>query len=514
VTAKKAILIIMDGWGWREDEDYNAVRMAQTPNVDRLWDTYPHTLINGSGPYVGLPEGQMGNSEVGHLNLGAGRVVFQDIVRIDRAIADGSFAANPVLGQAMATARGKTLHLCGLLSDGGVHSHERHLYALLRLARDEGVERVFVHAILDGRDTPPHNGVVYLERLQAQMDEIGVGKIASVVGRYYCMDRDRRWERTQRAYDLLVSGEGVAFEDAVAGVQRSYDNGVTDEFVEPIVITENGTARATLGQGDTFLFFNFRADRARQIARALCDDPFEGFDRGAPVPLHYVCMTRYEEAFALPVVFAPVSRRNILAEVAAAAGKRSLRIAETEKYAHVTYFFNGGEEQEWPGETRAMIPSPRVATYDLQPEMSALELTDRLLEEIDSDRHDYIICNYANPDMVGHTGVLAAAVKACETVDTCVGRVIEALDLERYIAIVTADHGNADEMFDYTTNGPHTAHTTNPVPCILVDPGYNGPLITDGALKDIAPTILNYLGVPIPDEMTGLDLRADAPSPD
>jgi len=511
VKPKKAILIIMDGWGWREEEDYNAVRMAQTPNVDRLWDTYPHTLINGSGPYVGLPEGQMGNSEVGHLNLGAGRVVHQDIVRIDRSIENGSFGENPVLKEAMATARGKTLHLCGLLSDGGVHSHERHLYALLRLARAEGIDRVFVHAILDGRDTPPHNGAVYLERLQSQMDEIGVGKIASVVGRYYGMDRDRRWERTQLAYDLLVGGRGARFEDPVVGVQQSYDSGVTDEFVEPIVITEDGAPRATVGDGDTFLFFNFRADRARQITRALCGDPFEGFDRARLLRLHYVCMTRYEESFTFPVAFAPVSRPNILAEVAAAAGKKSLRIAETEKYAHVTYFFNGGEEQEWPGETRALIPSPKVATYDLQPEMSAFELSDRLLEEIRSDRHDYIICNYANPDMVGHTGVLEAAIEACETVDTCVGRVIDALDLERYVAIVTADHGNADEMFDYTTNGPHTAHTTNPVPCILVDPSYKGALISDGALKDIAPTILNYLGVAIPEEMTGLDLRADMP---
>jgi len=509
MSARKALLIIMDGWGWREDKDGNAVRLASTPNVDRLWDQYPHTLINGSGPFVGLPEGQMGNSEVGHLNLGAGRVVYQDIVRIDRAIADGSFMANDALTAGIDDAAGGTVHLMGLLSDGGVHSHEDHLHALLDMAARRGAANVCVHAILDGRDTPPHNGVKYLENLQRKIDEVGTGRIASVVGRYYCMDRDKRWDRVERAYDLYTRGDGNAFSDAISGVEASYAADITDEFVEPIVVTDgDGKPSGLITEGDTVIFFNFRADRAREITHAFTDTAFSGFRRKSHPQVNWVCMTRYEEVFTLPVAFAPQQRHNILGEVAAAAGKKSLRIAETEKYAHVTYFFNGGEETEFEGETRALIPSPKVATYDLKPEMSAGELTDRLVAEIEADTHDYIICNYANADMVGHTGVLEAAIKACETVDTCVGRVIDSLDLDRWVAIVTADHGNSDEMFDYVNGGPHTAHTTNPVPCILVDPSYNGALIEGGALKDIAPTICNYLGIPLPEEMTGDDLRA------
>ncbi|MCH7548431.1 MAG: 2,3-bisphosphoglycerate-independent phosphoglycerate mutase [Candidatus Krumholzibacteriota bacterium] len=505
MSTRKVILIIMDGWGWREEEDGNAVLLADTPNVDHLWKEYPHTLINGSGPFVGLPEGQMGNSEVGHLNLGAGRIVRQDFVRIDRAIAQGSFFENDVLLEGMNVVREEgTLHLIGLLSDGGVHSHEEHLYALLRMAAGRGVARVSVHAVLDGRDTPPHNGTKYIAALEGKMREIGVGAVATVVGRYYCMDRDRRWERTQRAYDLFTRGQGIRFPSAVAGVEENYANGVTDEFVEPIVVADS-----FVEDGDTAIFFNFRADRARQIIRAFNDDDFTSFERKVRPKARWICMTRYDERFTLPVAFPPETRRNILAEVMSAQGKKSLRIAETEKYAHVTYFFNGGGEREYPGEDRIMIPSPRVATYDLKPQMSAKELTDRLIDEIESDVHDYIICNYANADMVGHTGVLEAAVVACETVDACVGRVIDSLDLDRWVAIVTADHGNADEMIDYVNGGPHTAHTTNPVPCILVDPTYKGALIEGGALQDIAPTICNYLGVARPEEMTGSDLRVD-----
>jgi 2,3-bisphosphoglycerate-independent phosphoglycerate mutase len=512
MKTKKALLIIMDGWGWREDTDANAVRMARTPTVDALWETYPHTLIQGSGLFVGLPDGQMGNSEVGHLNLGAGRVVNQDIVRIDRAITDGSFFSNEALVGAMNAARerGGALHLVGLLSDGGVHSHQHHLHALVRMASQHGVSRVFVHAILDGRDTPPHNGARYLVLLRDALEGSGVGRIASVVGRYYCMDRDKRWQRTERAYDLMTLGTGTRTADPREAVEASYQDGITDEFVEPIVVTgEDGKPVAAINDGDAVIFFNFRADRARQITHALNDDDFGGFERKKRVNVHYVCMTHYEDAFDLPEAFPPEHRRNILAEVGAAAGKTTLRIAETEKYAHVTYFFNGGEEQVHEGETRILVPSPKVATYDLQPEMSAAGVASKLIEEIKADRHDYIICNFANPDMVGHTGVLEAAIKACETVDSCVARVLGAVDLDRTVVIVTADHGNCEQMVDYINGGPHTAHTTNPVPCVLVDPDYKGKLIEGGALKDIAPTILNYLGVPVPQEMTGDDLRAD-----
>ena len=506
----RTMLIIMDGWGWREAEEGNAVRLARTPHVDALMAHYPSTLIQASGPWVGLPEGQMGNSEVGHLNLGAGRVVYQDIMRIHRAVEDGSFFENPVLVRAMETARGHTLHLMGLVSDGGVHSHIDHLVALLRMAHELGVERVAVHAILDGRDTSPHGGAGYLRTLGERMAAIGTGRVASVVGRYYAMDRDRRWERTRRAWALYALGEGERATDPVAAVEASYARDVTDEFVEPVCIVDDaGTPRATVRDDDVVVFFNFRADRARQITRAFTEASFDGFERPVTPRVHWVCMTRYDETFDLPVVFPPESMRNILAEVTAAAGRRSLRIAETEKYAHVTYFFNGGDETAWPGETRILVPSPKVATYDLQPEMSAREVTERLLAELASDRHDWIVCNFANPDMVGHTGVLEAAIRACETVDACVGRVIEALDLGRWRAIVTADHGNADVMIDPDTGAPHTAHTTSPVPCILVDPDYRGELVDDGSLRDIAPTMLNWMGIDPPPQMTGRDLRRD-----
>lgn len=507
---KKPLLIIMDGWGWRNESDGNAVRQAKTPVFDELWNTRPRTLVHCSGPHVGLPEGQMGNSEVGHLNLGAGRVVYQDIVRIDRAIEDGSFFDNEVLAAAMEAGKGGALHLMGLLSDGGVHSRQQHLDALLDMARRRGVDRVYVHAVLDGRDTPPHNGIKYLAALDEQIEQIGVGRIATVVGRYYCMDRDERWDRIERAYDLYTAGTGERTQDVADAMKRSYDRGVTDEFVEPVVVVEGGEPVGPVREGDSIIFFNFRADRARQITRAFKDRSFDRFERRVdPARLDYACMTEYDETFGLPVAFAPESYKNILAAVASAKGKKSLRIAETEKYAHVTYFFNGGVEEPYPGETRILVPSPRVATYDLQPEMSAEEVCDRLIEEIRSDQHDYIVCNFANPDMVGHTGVMEAAVKAVETVDSCVGRILDELDPAHHAAIVTADHGNAEDMVDYENGGPQTAHTTNPVPCILVDSDYDGSLIEGGALRDFAPTICHYLGVDVPEEMTGKDLRAE-----
>jgi 2,3-bisphosphoglycerate-independent phosphoglycerate mutase len=500
----------MDGWGWREETDGNAIRQARTPVFDELWSSRPRTLVHCSGPYVGLPEGQMGNSEVGHLNLGAGRIVFQDIVRIARSIEDGSFFDNEVLARAMDAGENGSFHLIGLLSDGGVHSHQDHLYALLKMAKRRGLERVFVHAVLDGRDTPPHNGIKYLEQLERKLKEIGVGKIASVVGRYYCMDRDQRWDRNKRAYDLMTLGTGEKTTDIEAAMKRSYQKDVTDEFVEPIVVVDGeGRPVGSVKDGDSILFFNFRADRARQITRAFTDSDFEHYPLHVdPTTIHYTCMTEYDETFNLPVAFAPEIYPNILASVAADAGKKSLRIAETEKYAHVTYFFNGGVEKTYPGENRILIPSPKVATYDLQPEMSAGEVCSKLIGEIKSDKNDYIVCNFANPDMVGHTGVMEAAVKAIETVDECVGRVIESLDPARHVAIITADHGNAEDMIDYENGGPQTAHTTNPVPCILVDSDYDGALIEGGSLRDFAPTICNYMGVPVPDEMTGSDLRA------
>lgn len=508
---KKVVLLILDGWGWREEEDGNAILLADTPNMDRLWATYPHTLINASGTFVGLPEGLMGNSEVGHLNLGAGRVVYQDISRIDRAIADGSLFENEALVGIMKAAKkgGVALHFMGLLSDGGVHSHQEHLYSLVRMAKQIGLSKVKIHAILDGRDTPPHHGLKYLKKLDDELRSIGVGEIATVVGRYYCMDRDKRWERVQRAYDMLTAGLGTEAADFETAVKTSYDKDVTDEFVEPIVLTdESGGPRGTIQEGDAVIFFNFRADRAREITRALTEDRFEGFTRRKFPRTRFVCMTQYDESFDLPAAFGPETMENILAQVVADAGKTSLRLAETEKYAHVTYFFSGGVEKEYPGEKRILVPSPKVATYDLKPEMSAPEVAGALVEAIKSGAYDFIVCNFANGDMVGHTGVLDAAIKAAETVDQCLGRAFEVLDLEKTVVIVTSDHGNAEQMIDYENGGPHTAHTTNPVPCILVDKEYKGRLIENGALRDIAPTVCRYLGLGVPAEMTGVDLRA------
>jgi 2,3-bisphosphoglycerate-independent phosphoglycerate mutase len=506
-------LVVLDGWGHREETEANAVALANTPFFDRLWAEFPNTLIHASEERVGLPAGQMGNSEVGHLNLGAGRVVYQDIVRISKAIRDGEFARNPVLGRAMDTARenGKALHLIGLLSDGGVHSLPTHLYALLEMARDRGLSRVFVHPFFDGRDTPPTSGVHHLRDLQAKMEEIGVGRVATVAGRYFAMDRDNRWDRTERAFRALVRSEGKESSDPVAAVSRSYEAGKTDEFIEPVVIRQDDRPVGPISEGDSVLFFNFRADRARQLTRALTQEDFDRFPRPERLGLTFVCMTSYDASFSLPVAFPAQARNNLLADIFASRGIRNLRIAETEKYAHVTYFFNGGVEKVFPGESRILVPSPSVPTYDLQPEMSAYEVAERAVAEVGSGRHDALILNFANGDMVGHTGILSAAIRAIEAVDENLRRVVEKVWEMGGVTLVTADHGNAEQMVDPDTGGPHTAHTTNPVPLILADPQGKGmTLRSDRALEDIAPTILMMLGISAPPEMTGEDVRQAA----
>lgn len=508
---RRTVLIVMDGWGLRDAVEGNAVRQASTPVFDKLWAEFPHTTLDPHGAAVGLPDGQMGNSEVGHLNLGAGRIVHQDIVRISKSIESGEFFENPVLVSAFDAAKGGgRLHLLGLVSSGGVHSHQDHLYALVEMARRRGVGDVFVHALMDGRDTSPTGGREFLAELEKVLVAAGIGRIATVVGRYFCMDRDKRWDRVKRAYDMLTRGVGNRTTNAGDALRRSYDLGVTDEFVEPIVVVDSGGEPvATIRDGDAVIFFNFRADRARQITRALTDDAFDGFERAVFPRIRFVSMTEYDKRLHLPAAFPPVRMKNILGEVSSRAGLTNLRIAETEKYAHVTYFFNGGNEVEYPGEERILIPSPKVATYDMKPDMSAFELADTLVRVLAERGHDFVVCNFANPDMVGHSGILEAAVQAVEAVDKCVGRVLAALDLERDVAIVTSDHGNAEMMIDPENHGPQTAHTTNPVPCILVDRHYRGKLIEGGSLKEIAPTMCAYLGIATPQEMTGRDLRAD-----
>ncbi len=504
-------LIILDGWGYRDEKKANAIKLASTPFYDSLLEKYPHTLIHASEERVGLPAGQMGNSEVGHLNIGAGRVVYQEIVRINKAIETGEFFENVALLSAMRKAkeRGKALHLIGLLSDGGVHSMNTHLYAIIRMARDVGVPRIYVHALLDGRDTPPRSGAGYVRELKEELEKIGAGEIATVMGRYYGMDRDNRWERTERAYRAIVFGEGKLSDDPVKAVEESYEEDVTDEFVEPVVIVKEGKPVGSIQRGDSIIFYNFRADRARQLTRALALPEFDRFDRGEFLEPEFVCMTLYDETFDLPVAFPPHSMKNILAEVFAHHKIRNLRIAETEKYAHVTYFFNGGEEKIFESERRILIPSPSVPTYDLKPEMSAYEVADRAVSELKSGNIDVMILNFANPDMVGHTGVLEAAIKAIEAVDTNLQKVVNCVHSLGGVALVTADHGNAEIMVDPETGQPHTAHTTDPVPFILADPDYRGTLKEDRALEDIAPTMLNILGIPVPPEMTGQDIRSD-----
>ena len=493
-------LIIMDGFGLANASDDNAVSLAQTPVLDRLFREYANTTLSASGLDVGLPDGQMGNSEVGHTNIGGGRVVFQDLPRISRAIDDGSFFKNEAYNKAMDNClkNGSSLHLYGLLSDGGVHSHIQHLFALLQMAKDKGLEKVYVHCFLDGRDVSPTSGKGFVQELCDKCAEIGVGKIATVMGRYYAMDRDKRWERVQMAYDAMVYGEGIHNADPVDAVAKSYANGVTDEFVEPVVCDSEGT----IGDNDSVIFFNFRPDRAREITRAIVDPEFDGFQREF-FPTTYVCNTEYDASMPNVLVAWPrVAVKNGLGEYLSSMGMTQLRIAETEKYAHVTFFFNGGVEKQYPGEDRVLVPSPKVATYDLQPEMSAFEVCDKCVERIESGAYDVIILNFANCDMVGHTGVLEAAVKAVETVDTCVGKVVEATLKMGGIAMITADHGNAEDM-KQEDGSPMTAHTTNPVPFILCGAGSE---LRTGRLADIAPTILDVLGLACPPEMYGRTL--------
>lgn len=497
-------LLILDGWGIGTPGDTSdAIHGAKTPCMDQLLATCPNTRLNASGGAVGLPDGQMGNSEVGHLNIGAGRIVYQELTRITKAIADGDFFSNPVFLAATDNVKktGGALHLMGLVSDGGVHSHNRHLYALLELAKREGIERVYVHAFLDGRDVPPSSAVGYLEELEAKMAEIGVGKIATVSGRYFAMDRDKRWERVEKAYRAMVNRDGVAAQTAVDAVKASYEAGQTDEFVLPSVI--DGGER--IAEGDSVIFFNFRPDRARQLTRTFSDASFDGFDReGGFMKLYFATMTQYEETLTVEVAYRPQYLKNTLGEVIAAAGLKQLRIAETEKYAHVTFFFNGGDETPNEGEDRILVASPKVATYDLQPEMSAYEVTDKVVAQIEQNTYDFIILNFANCDMVGHTGVFDAAVKAVETVDTCVGRVVEAMQKNGGIVCITADHGNADCMVDEKTGEAFTAHTTNQVPFIVVGAGEG--TLQEGKLSDIAPTMLALVGMDCPPEMNGDNL--------
>jgi 2,3-bisphosphoglycerate-independent phosphoglycerate mutase len=514
LNKRPVALIILDGFGYSPNTEGNAIALAQTPYLDQYLAKYQHTLIEGSGERVGLPCGQFGNSEVGHMNMGAGRVVQMDITRIDEAISKGTFFENPTLCAAVDAGKQTALHLFGLVSDGGVHSMNTHLYALLQLAAQRGVENVYVHCFTDGRDTAPTSGKGYVAELMAKMREIGVGRVASVCGRYYAMDRDNRWERTKRAYDMLTKAEGQQATDPLAAIQASYDNGVTDEFIEPIVITHTDGQPpqpvATVNPGDSIIFFNFRADRARQLTRAFTGLNFDGFERERIQPLHYATFTQYDRSFNTPIVFPPISLQHILADVLAQLGVTNLRIAETEKYAHVTYFFNGGVEAPFPHESRILVPSPKVATYDLQPEMNAFQVTDKICRALDEDETDVYIINFANADMVGHTGKLEAAIKAVEALDTCLGWVIGTIERVGGSAIITADHGNCEQMIDPETGGPHTAHTNNPVPFILCDKQFKGTLREGGALEDVAPTVLELLGLEKSAEMTGRSLMIHA----
>jgi 2,3-bisphosphoglycerate-independent phosphoglycerate mutase len=507
---KTQMLIILDGWGIGEDEPTNAVMVADTPFLDRLQTTYPSTRLRCSGADVGLPAGIMGNSEVGHMNIGAGRIVYQDLMRIDKAIEDGSFSENDRLCSAMDAVRerGTALHLMGLVSDGGVHSQLTHLLALISMAKQRGVTKIFVHAILDGRDTPPDSGAGYLQQLQEHIKAVGGGVIASICGRYYAMDRDKRWERVEKAFRLYTEGEGRSETDPVAAVTSAYERGETDEFVQPVAIVDaQGNAVGTVADGDGIVFFNFRADRAREITRAFTEKDFSGFQRRVlPDLAGYTTMTLYDETFDLPLVFGPEHLEMILGEVISRHGLRQLRIAETEKYAHVTYFFNGGEETPFENEDRCLIPSPRhVATYDQQPEMSAPQVTEEVVERLDSGRYDFIVLNFANMDMVGHTGVMAAAVKACETVDRCLEEIVDKLLAQGGTALVTADHGNSEKMAA-ADGKPYTAHTTNPVRLLLVDDNRRSAKLREGRLGDIAPTLLELMGLEQPAQMTGRSL--------
>jgi 2,3-bisphosphoglycerate-independent phosphoglycerate mutase len=505
------VLVVLDGWGLRPEREHNAIALAQKPVYDALIDRYPHARLVASGEAVGLPAGQMGNSEVGHMNMGAGRVVYQDLTRIDKSIIDGDFFTNPTLVAAMDRCGGDrhALHLVGLMSDGGVHSHTRHLYALVHMASRRKVQRLFVHVITDGRDTSPTGGRGYAGELEDVLRRSGTGRIASVSGRYFAMDRDRRWDRTKLAYDAIVRGRDVdRGRSSSEIIERSYASGVTDEFMRPCLITDaNDGAIGRFEADDSVIFFNFRADRMRQITSAIAFDEFTGFDRVEHPHVACTTMTEYDQTYNLPVAFTTDQFSGSLAEVLQSYGVPNLRLAETEKYAHVTYFFNCGEERPYKGEERLLVPSPKVATYDLKPEMSAVGITDALVADIEQRRHAAVICNFANADMVGHTGRLDAAIAAVQTLDACLGRIATAVQQAGGILLVTADHGNAEQMWDTELNAPHTAHTSNPVPIILVDDQARGRRLRDGSLRDVAPTILGLLGLEPATEMTGSDLR-------
>ncbi len=506
---RPTVLLILDGYGFREEKEHNAIALADTPVMDRLMKECPFVLGNASGLAVGLPEGQMGSSEVGHLNMGAGRIVYQDLTRITKEIEEGGFFENEALLKAINNAKenGTSLHLYGLLSDGGVHSHNSHLYALLELAKRHGLEKVYVHCFTDGRDTPPESGKDYVKELQEKMDQIGCGKIATVMGRYYAMDRDNNWDRVEKAYRALTLGEGVTADSAAEAVTQSYKKGETDEFIQPTVVMENGSPVATIEDGDSIIFFNFRPDRAREITRAFCSDEFDSFDRGSRKQVTYVCFTDYDVTIPnKEIAFGKVVMTNTFGEWLAANGLKQARIAETEKYAHVTFFFNGGVEEPNKGEDRFLIPSPKVATYDLQPQMSAPQVCDTLVEKIRSGAYDVIVTNFANADMVGHTGVESATIEAVECLDQCIGKIVEAIEEVNGQLFICADHGNAEMLVDPATGDPLTAHTTDPVPFILVnyDPAYT--LREGGCLADIAPTLIEMMGMEKPAEMTGESL--------
>ncbi|VVB96611.1 2,3-bisphosphoglycerate-independent phosphoglycerate mutase [uncultured archaeon] len=495
--------MILDGYGLGEKNAGNAITAAKTPNLDKIFSSYPHSTLDASGESVGLPDGQMGNSEVGHLNIGAGRIVYQDLTRITKSIREGDFKQNKILLDAMENARANnsSLHLMGLLSDGGVHSHISHLYALLGLAKEQGIKNVFVHAFLDGRDVAPKSALSYIKNAEEKMKEL-CGEFATISGRYFSMDRDKRWDRVEKAYDAMTGGIGVTAQNASLAVENAYSRGETDEFVTPTVILKNNNPAGIISDRDSVIFFNFRSDRAREITRTLIDENFRDFKREQFPRTHFVCFTQYDETFNVPVAFPPEHLRNILSDVLSTHHLKQLRIAETEKYAHVTFFFNGGEETPFPGEDRLLIPSPKIPTYDLQPEMSAFLVTDEVGKAILSRKYDIIILNYANLDMVGHTGVFKATVKATEAIDRCIGRVFSAINNTGEVLVITADHGNAEKMLD-EDGGIHTAHTSNPVPFIICK---NDITLRDGILADIAPTILELLDIEKPEEMTGRSL--------
>ena len=505
---KLTMLMIIDGFGINENEKGNAVKLANTPNLDKLMKTCPTSIIHTSGLDVGLPEGQMGNSEVGHTNIGAGRIVYQELTRITKSIEDGDFFTNQEFAKAIENCQKyhSKLHIMGLVSNGGVHSHIRHLFGLLEFAKRKDFEDVYVHCFMDGRDTPPASGENFISELEEKMKEKNIGKIASISGRFYAMDRDKRWPRIQKAYNAIVNGEGNKATSAISAMESSYQKEVFDEFIEPTVIVNSEKEPvATIGEHDSVIFFNYRPDRARQITRTLVDPEFSEFETKKNLNLYYVCMTSYDETMPnVHIAFQKEELKNTFGEYISKHGLKQLRIAETEKYAHVTFFFNGGEEKQYEGEDRVLVPSPKVETYDMQPEMSAYEVTEKVLAAINSEKYDCIILNYANTDMVGHTGNLEAAIKAVETVDKCVGKVVDAINKQNGVLLITADHGNAEQMIDYATGEPHTAHTTNPVPLILV--GMENVKLKEGKLADLAPTMLYIMNLQKPEEMTGENL--------